>query len=81
MTSCISPSSTKVFFIKERHVDDSLMKLINLSENASGICQTYCFSFFSVIAIFDTVFLYFVVTLIATAFHVQMSFNCSNSLF
>ena len=32
VTSCISPSSTKVFFTKERyHIDGSLVKSITLS--------------------------------------------------
>ena len=51
MTSCISPSSTKVFFKKERHIAGSLVKLKTLSENTPGICQTYWFSFFSVMAL------------------------------
>ena len=56
VTSCISLPSTKVFFTKERHTDGSLVKLVTLSENTPGICQTYCFLFFSVIRIFDTTF-------------------------
>ena len=62
----------KSIFTKERQIDGSLLKLITLTENTSGIYQTYCFSFNSVIAIFDTVFWYFVVTLIEAAFHAEM---------
>ena len=39
VTSCISLSSTKVFFTKKRHIDGSLLKSITLSENTRGICQ------------------------------------------
>ena len=46
------------FFTKERHIDGSFVKLITLFENTPGICQTYCFPFFSVIAIFDSVFVF-----------------------
>ena len=59
MSSCISPSSTKVSFTKERHVDGLLGKLKKLYP---GIYQTYYFSYLSVIAVFDA-FLNFVVTL------------------
>ena len=51
VTSCISPSSTKYFFTKERHIDGSLVKSTTLSENTPARLV-----FFSVIAIFDTVF-------------------------
>ena len=42
----ISPPFTKSLFTKERHIDDSLVKPISLSENTPDICQIYCFSFF-----------------------------------
>ena len=54
--SCISPSSTKLFPSNQPHVDGSLVKSRTLSENTSGICQTYCCYFFSMTAIFDTAF-------------------------
>ena len=73
------PSSTKVFFKKEFHIVGSLVKSITFSENTSGICQIHCFPFL-VIAIIYTVFLYFVATIVAAAFHAQMFFNCSNFL-
>ena len=37
--------------------------------------------FFLLIAIFDTLFLYFAVTLVAAHFHAQTFLNCSNSLY
>ena len=43
----MSPPSTNVFFTKERDIDGSLVKLITLSENTSGLCQTYGFFFLS----------------------------------
>ena len=65
----------KYFFTEEPHINGSLVKLINLSENTPGIYLAYSFSSFSVIVIFDAI----VVTLIAAAFHAQMFFNCFNS--
>ena len=76
VTSCISPSSTKVFLTKKRHIDSSSVRSITLSENTPGLIV---FSFYSAISISDTVFL-FAVTVIAAAFHAQIFFNCSNSL-
>ena len=76
VTSCISPSSTKAFFTRELYIDGSLVKSITLSKNSSGIC---CCFFLSDGNIWYC-FLYFVVTLIAAAFHAEMFFNCSNSL-
>ena len=52
-------------------------KIDVLFESTPCICLNYCFSFFSVIAIYDA--LSFVATLIALAFHTQMLFNCFNS--
>ena len=75
----ISLSSGKVFFVKEHYIYGSWVKSITISENTSGIRQIYFFSFFSMIEIFDSFFLYFVVTLLAAAFHAQMFLNCSNS--
>ena len=80
MITFISPPTTKTLSTKERHIDGSVVKSISLSENTPGICQTYCFSFFTVIAVLDSVLLYFMVTLIAVPFHAQMFFNCSDSL-
>ena len=72
VTSCISPLSTKAFFTKERHIDGSLAKSITLSENTPGICQTYCFCFFSVIAM---LILFFVFCIDFNS----SSFSCSNA--
>ena len=52
VTSCISPSSTKYFFTKERHIGGSLVKSITLSENTPARLTVFS----SVIAIFGTVF-------------------------
>ena len=78
--SFVSPPTTKVLSTKERHIDGSLVKSISLSENTPSIRQTYCFSFFSVIAVLNSVFLYFMMTLIVAPFHAQMFFDCSDSL-
>ena len=41
----------------------------------------FLYLFFLLIAIFDTLFLYFAVTLVAADFHAQTFLNCSNSLY
>ena len=38
---CISTLPTTFFSTKECHIAGSFVKLINLSENTSGICQVY----------------------------------------
>ena len=54
MTICILPSSKKLFFTTGTFFTTrSLVKLITLFKDTPGICLTYCFSFYLVIAIFD----------------------------
>ena len=69
-----SPSSTKEYFTKEGHIDGSLVKSITLSENT----PVKLIAFFLSDSNIWYCFMYFVMTLIAAAFHVQIFFNCSN---